>query len=255
MPESGFHRSREAPFGGSTVLKRRVGILVGHFGSGKTEIALNMALELATRRQGVVLVDLDIVKPYFRSRSAREFMAGRGVRVVAPDGELAHADLPIVVPEVLRVLQDPACRVLVDAGGDPVGARVLGSLADVMPRGETELLVVLNFRRPSTTSVDEAVAMVGAIEAASRLPAAGLISNTHLLGETTAEVVRRGLEMARETGERLGVPVVGVGCDEATAAALAGEDLGCPIVTLARLIAPPFEPYARRRVGPVFALN
>ncbi len=188
------------------MLERRIGILVGHFGSGKTEIALNLALQLATRRDDVVLVDLDVVKPYFRSRSAREFMAGRGVRVVAPDGELAHADLPIVLPEVRRVLQDPECRVLIDAGGDPVGARVLGSLADVVPVGETELLVVLNFRRPSTTSVDEAVAMVRAIEAASRLAVSGLISNTHLLGETTAEVVRRGLTLARETADRLGVP-------------------------------------------------
>ena len=237
------------------MLERRISILVGHFGSGKTEIALNLALQLATRRDDVVVVDLDVVKPYFRSRSAREFMAGRGVRVVAPDGELAHADLPIVLPEVRRVLQDPECRVLVDAGGDPVGARVLGSLADVVPSEEAELLVVLNFRRPSTTSVDEAVAMVRAIESAARLAVAGLFSNTHLLGETTAEVVRRGLAMARQTATLLGVPVVGVGCDEATAASLAGVELGCPVVTLARLIAPPFAPYARRRVGPVFALN
>jgi hypothetical protein len=237
------------------VLERRISILVGHFGSGKTEIALNLALRLAAQRDDVVLVDLDVVKPYFRSRSAREFMAGRGVRVVAPDGELAHADLPIVLPEVRRVIADPACRVLVDAGGDPVGARVLGSLADVVPADQAELLAVLNFRRPSTGSAAEAVAMVRAIEAASRLEVAGLISNTHLLGETTVEVVLRGLALAREAGERLGVPVVAVGADAATAAALEGEDLDCPIVTLARLIAPPFEPYARRRVGPVFALN
>ncbi len=237
------------------MLERRISILVGHFGSGKTEIALNLALQLATRRDDVVLVDLDVVKPYFRSRSAREFMAGRGVRVVAPTGELAHADLPIVLPEVRRVLQDPDCRVLVDAGGDPVGARALGSLADVVRADEAELLVVLNFRRPSTTSVDEAVAMVRAIEAASRLAVTGLISNTHLLGETTAEVVRRGLALARQTGERLGVPVVAVGCDEPTAASLGDGALGCPVVTLARLIAPPFASYARRRLGPVFALN
>ena len=237
------------------MLERRIGILVGHFGSGKTEIALNLALRLAAQRDDVVLVDLDVVKPYFRSRSAREFLAGRGVRVVAPDGELAHADLPIVLPEVRRVIADPGCRVVIDAGGDPVGARVLGSLADVMPADDAELLAVLNFRRPSTGSAAEAVAMIRAIEAASRLAVAGLISNTHLLGETTVEIVRRGLEFARETGERLGVPVVAVGADEATAAALAGDEFGCPVVTLARLIAPPFAPYARRRVGPVFALN
>jgi hypothetical protein len=228
------------------VLERRISILVGHFGSGKTEIALNLALQLATRRDGVVLVDLDVVKPYFRSRSAREFMAGRGVRVVAPDGELAHADLPIVLPEVRRVLQDPECRVLVDAGGDQVGARVLGSLADVVPAAETELLAVLNFRRPSTTSVDEAVSMVRAIESAARLAVAGLFSNTTCGGTGVG-------------GRRRRAPAIGSACRwcrlrRATAASLPVSSR-CPVVPLARLIAPPFASYARRRVGPVFALN
>jgi hypothetical protein len=97
--------------------------------------------------------------------------------------------------------------------------------------------------------------MVRSIEGSSRLAVTGLISNTHLLGETTAEVVRRGLALARQTGERLGAPVVAVGCDEATAASLGDGALGCQVVTLARLIAPPFASYARRRLGPVFALN
>jgi len=89
------------------VYERRITILVGHFGSGKTEIALNGALELASAGHSVTLADLDVVKPYFRSRAARAILDAAGIRLLAPSGEVAHADLPIIVPQVRAALRVP----------------------------------------------------------------------------------------------------------------------------------------------------
>ena len=236
---------------------RRVTVITGHFGSGKTEIAVNGALDLAAKGADVAIVDLDVVKPYFRTRSAREWLARAGVRLVAPEGENIHADLPIVVPEVRAILGDPSARVVVDAGGDDTGARVLGSLADVLPRGpDTEHLLVLNFRRPFTEGPDQAVAAAREIQAAARLPFTGIVSNTHLMGETTPEVVEAGYSMAEETGRALGLPVVAVVVAEETRPLVRDEAFRCRVVTIRRVLRPAFDATSRqRKTGPLFVLN
>jgi hypothetical protein len=237
-------------------LAARVVILVGHFGSGKSEIALNLAFSFAERGEEVSVVDLDVVKPYFRCRQAREELEANGIHLVAPEGELAHADLPIILPEIRHLVQHGTTKVLMDVGGDAVGTRALGSLADVVSVENTHNLLVLNFKRPYTETVDAAVEMVRAIETAGRLPVTGLVSNTHLLGETTPEIVLEGLRLAEETAKRVSLPVVAAGVDERTARALAGRELACPLIVLKRRITTPFEPTRQpRRVGRLFMLN
>ncbi len=234
----------------------RVTIVVGHFGSGKTEIAVNGAIRRAADGERVALVDLDVVKPYFRSRTTREHMRAHGVRVVAPEGEVEHADLPIVLPEVRRLLGEPGLAVIMDVGGDPVGTRALGSVSDAVPVPETEVLLVLNFRRPYTENVEDAATMVREIGRAARLPVTGLVSNTHLLDETTPDLVREGYSLAADTGRRLGIPVVAVCCDERLRPDLRDDEFACPLLALRRLIRPPFEqPRMAVKVGPLFALN
>jgi len=238
------------------VYERRITVLVGSFGSGKTEIALNGALALAAAGGPVTLADLDVVKPYFRSRAARAILDEAGIRLLAPSGEVTHADLPIVVPQVRAALRDPSCRVVVDVGGDDVGARVLGSLSDVMPVADAHVLVVLNFRRPSTPDAEKAVAMVRKIEVAARVKVTGLVSNTHLMRETTPRVVLEGHKLAVEAAEDLGIPVIAVTATSDVAADLAGEELGCPMVVLQRIVLPPFEqPPQTRTMGPLFVVN
>ena len=105
------------------LFRKRVTVLVGHFGSGKTEIALNGALELAAAGTPVTVVDLDVVKPYFRSRSARAILADAGVGLVVPTGENVYADLPIVMPQIRTVIRSSEDRVIVDVGGDDSGRR------------------------------------------------------------------------------------------------------------------------------------
>jgi hypothetical protein len=234
---------------------RRVTVFVGHFGSGKTEIALNGALDLARRGEEVTLADLDVVKPYFRSRSARNILAEAGVKLLAPEGENIHGDLPIIVPQIRSVLRDETRRVIMDVGGDGSGARVLGSLIDVIPVDETDCYVVLNFSRPSTPDVDGAVAMVEEIEMVSRVKVTGLVSNTHLMSETTAEVVLDGHHKAVETGRRLGIPLVAVAAQEGVAAG-AAETIDCPLIRLRRIVVPPHEQTIQQRTtGPLFVVN
>ncbi len=238
------------------VYSSRVTILVGHFGSGKTEIAINGAQALARSGRRVVLVDLDVVKPYFRSRSARAVLAAQGIEVVAPQGENTFADLPIIVPFIRTAVRDVARTVIVDVGGDPTGARALGSLADCIPEEGVETLAVVNFRRPLTATADDAVRMVRTIEAAARRRVTGLISNTHLLSGTTAEVVRQGWELAKQAGAALALPVRAVMVDERLAGQFVGAALGAELVLLRRVVRPPFEVPARQRtMGPLFVVN
>jgi hypothetical protein len=226
-------------------LSRPVLILVGHFGSGKTEIAVNLALALAAAPPGaeappapVNLVDLDLVKPYFRCRLARDAVTPRGVRLVAPDGELSYADLPILLPEIAGLLGQPGQRSVLDVGGDDSGARVLGALGDAIPADRHELLLVVNARRPSTYDLESTLQVLGEIEGAARLRVTGLISNTHLMGETTAAEVAEGLALCRAVAERSGRPVR-FACAEAPLAATLPE-LGVPLLPLRRYILPPF---------------
>jgi hypothetical protein len=239
------------------LFQRRVTFLVGHFGSGKTEIALNGALGLAAHGAAVTLADLDVVKPYFRSRAARNLLAEAGIELLVPEGENIFADLPIIVPQIRGALGRTGTKVIFDVGGDDTGARVLGSLADVVPHDETDCLLVLNFRRPATGDPDEAVAMVRRIEAVARIQVNGLISNTHLMDETTDEVILEGHRMAVETGRNLDIPVVAVAVPEGSLNDFDLTQLDCELIQLQRLLKPPFafSTPGRRAIGPLFVLN
>jgi hypothetical protein len=238
------------------VYRKRVTVFVGHFGSGKTEIALNGALDLAAAGERVVVADLDVVKPYFRSRSARAILSDAGIELLAPTGANIHSDLPIIVPQIRSRLRDSNRRLIMDVGGDDIGARVLGSLADVVPLDDTDCLLVLNFRRPSTPDPGAALLMVREIESVGRVPVSGLISNTHLMDETTLEVVLEGYHQAVETARLAGVPLVAVTVTQELAMVLRGENLECPVVAMRRIVKPPFaQSHERRTVGPLFVVN
>jgi hypothetical protein len=247
---------RRGTVGGGALFAKRVSLIVGHFGSGKTEIAVNAALSLAEAGTAVALVDLDVVKPYFRSRSARSLLAEAGVELVAPTGDHFYADLPIIVPRVRSLLREQRVRVILDVGGDDTGARVVGSIADLVRPEETDCLLVLNFRRPFTPDPEHAVEMARQIEAVSRVSLTGVISNTHLMGETSADVVVRGYELALEAGRRLGLPVVGVTVAAELADGRGLERLDCPLLRLRRLVRPPHELTPQvRATGPLFVLS
>ena len=132
-----------------------VTVFYGLYGSGKSEISINYALRLASEGRAVTIVDLDAVTPYFRVRDAREHLLAQGVNVVAPKESVRHADLPVLPEGVRRVLLQGDRDVVVDVGGDPTGARVLGGLKDALRPGARGWFVV-NALRPFSRTLDEA---------------------------------------------------------------------------------------------------
>jgi len=127
----------------------RILLFVGNYGSGKTEVSVSLAIRLAKDHR-VAVADLDVVNPYFRCREARGEMESRGIRVINPEGEYRAADLPIILPEIRGAVQAGEEFLIMDVGGDDVGARVLGSLADVFCGRAYAMLQVVNAKRPFT---------------------------------------------------------------------------------------------------------
>ncbi len=218
-------------------------VLVGNFGSGKSEIAINLALGFAARGQVVSLVDLDVVKPYFRCRAAREQVEARGVRLVVPGGDRFYADLPIIVPEVKGALARSHAaneRVVVDAGGDDTGARALGSMVDAIDPERAEMLFVVNTRRPFAEDQTALVRMLRDVEGAARRPVTGLVANTHLIEETTPEVVHEGLAATAALAAATGIPVRF--CAILKRLASGACDAAVPVLPIERYLLPPEAP-------------
>ena len=220
--------------------EQRVVLIVGNYGSGKTEVAVNLAIRLSEQRS-VSIADLDIVNPYFRCREARSEMEGFGIRVINPEGEYQAADLPIILPELRGAVQKGDGTLIFDVGGDDVGARVLGSLADVFTARPYTMLQVLNTKRPFTDTVEGCLKIGREIEAASRLRITGLVSNTHLLEETDTPTILEGLRLAREVGKTAELPVSFMTANEDLRGGFDTEEAGCPILWIKRRMLPPWK--------------
>jgi hypothetical protein len=218
----------------------RIRIFVGHFGSGKSEIAVNEALAATKGGLRTTLVDLDVVKPYFRCRLVRETLSDEGVELIAPEGDRFYADLPIILPEIKGAIKDPARLVCLDSGGDDTGARVLGSFADVLSEAGYEMNLVVNMRRPFTDGLDSMVRMVERIRGAARLAVTGIISNTHLMDHTTPEIINQGYVEAKKLSEHLSIPLRYVVVERRMTGSLDPSEFACPIRPIERYILPPF---------------
>lgn len=215
--------------------------IAGNYGSGKTELSVNLALHLAAAGRRVQIADLDIVNPYFRCREARAPMERRGIRVVVPPGAQAFADLPIVLPEIRGMLRPPRGTVSIfDVGGDDVGARALASLRPGLAEGAYEFWQVINARRPFTDSVAGCVAMRRSIEAASRWNVTGLVVNTHLIDDTTVDVVMDGWRLAAAVRSETGLPIRLVAVMDLLANVLDSDAIDAPILHMRRHMLPPW---------------
>ena len=185
----------------------RLTVIVGHGGSGKTELAVNMAVALARAGERTALADLDIVNPYFRSREQRALFDSMGIRFVASSQSLVDADVPALPAELNTLLQDKTIRSILDIGGD-LGARVLARYRHQITAQSHRVLLVLNARRPQTDTPEKAVTSLRRIEDTMGLPVDGIVNNTHLCGETTASDVLRGADLADAVANMTGIPVV-----------------------------------------------
>ena len=186
----------------------RLLIVTGHFGTGKTEFSVNLALALARAGEKVMMADLDIVNPYFRSRERREVLEAAGVRLITSSQDSENADMPSLPAEILTVLEDRSYRGLLDIGGDPDGARVLARYQPKITAEDYQLLFVSNANRPEVRRAEDAISYLRCIEEVTGLTCGGIVNNTHLCGETTAEEVLRGAELARAISEKTSIPVL-----------------------------------------------
>lgn len=186
---------------------KRMQIVTGHYGSGKTEYAVNLALKLAEERKDVTLADLDIVNPYFRSYEQTKVLEDAGVRVIVTSCGGA-ADIPALNPAVMSVFQQEKWTGVLDIGGDPIGARVLARFAPQLKPAEFDLLFVLNANRPETNTVETALQYMRGIEAECLQKVTGIVNNTHLCRETTPEEILKGARLAQDLSERTGLPIV-----------------------------------------------
>jgi len=218
----------------------QIEIYTGHFGSGKTEVVLNRALAYAGQGETVHLVDLDIVKPYFRSREVRHFLKQSGINLITPGGELENADLPVISPKVLGTLTSAQGRILLDVGGDPLGTKALGAFAQLLGRQGYDMFFVLNPYRPFTQDVTMVTKMFHDIETASRLKVSGIVSNPNLGRGTLLEDLRLGLPLVQKMAEALGLPISFTAITEKYAKQLANEIEG-PIQVVKNFLLPPWE--------------
>lgn len=188
---------------------KRITLLCGHYGSGKTNVAVNLALALRRVYDRVAVADLDIVNPYFRSKDSRERFESEGIRLICSEYANTNVDIPALPQDMYAVTDDRALRVVIDVGGDDRGALALGRISgSILEENNYEMLAVINASRPLTRTAEDTVEVLREIEAAGGIPFTGLINNTNLGRETTAELVLNSVPYAESVSKLMGIPVV-----------------------------------------------
>ena len=215
----------------------RFTVLTGNYGSGKTELALNLALRFAGQGEKTTLVDLDIVNPYFRSGEKAAEMEAAGIRMLMPTFALTTVDIPALPAEIQSVFETPGDRVLFDVGGDDTGAAALGRYAPSFARfrEDTVSILVVNCMRPLTENVADILDLAARIGQRGRLGIDWIINNTNLADRTEPAMVENGEKIALACAEKLGARrVLTAGLPEI----LAQCHLVTPILEMKRYMVP-----------------
>ena len=188
---------------------KRITLFAGHYGSGKTNIAVNYALHLAGKGLPVTVADLDIVNPYFRTKDSEREFAEAGVELICSGYANSNVDLPALPQGIYSVLDRPDRYAILDIGGDDRGAYALGRIADgIKQENNYEMLFVANFYRPLTRTPEEALEVMREIELAGQICFTGIINNSNIGEETTPDDVLRTADKAAELSKLSGLPVV-----------------------------------------------
>ncbi|MBQ6476018.1 MAG: hypothetical protein IJJ34_07400 [Clostridia bacterium] len=187
---------------------KRVTLFAGHYGSGKTNIAVNYALHLRKQGLPVIIADLDIVNPYFRTKDSAKELEEAGIEVIASPYANSNLDIPALPEKMYRVCRDHSVYAVIDVGGDDQGAVALGRYTpEILEEGNYEMIFVANAFRPLTRKPEEALEVMREIEAAGGIPFTAIVNNANLGEETSAEDVLRGEAFCRELSRLSGLPV------------------------------------------------
>ncbi len=186
---------------------KRITVITGHFGSGKTEFALNYAFALKELGLDVIIIDFDIVNPYFRTKDAEQFLLNQKIDVISPEFANLNIENPYLPPEILRAFDDKSKYIVFDVGGDEDGATPLGVYNEHFLKEEYDMFFVLNERRLLTQSVDDALQIYNEIKYVSRLDFTGIVNNTHLMQYTNKEILLEGQKLAEKFSVKTNIPV------------------------------------------------
>jgi len=211
---------------------------LGPLGTGKTEIAISYSLASLAAGRPTCLIDFDVVTPYFRVGNYRDQLASRGLHVIAAPGSLVGFETPALSPEIAGALHDPDLHVVLDIGGDPEGARLLGTYAPAISARGADLWLVANPFRPDVSARD-LVQQRRLIEDTSGLPITGLVANPHLGPLTDRSHLASGLEALTKTAERLRLPIAFLAAAEGSIAHL--PEIDVPLLPLHLCVRLPWE--------------
>ena len=190
-------------------MNKRVLLLCGHYGSGKTNIAVNLAKAIKREYPTITLADLDIVNPYFRSKDSAAELEEAGIRLICSNYANSNVDIPALPPDLYALTDDRRMRAIIDVGGDDRGALVLGRLApSILEENDYEMLMVINCYRPLTRDVASTIEVMREIEYAGGIRFTALVNNSNLGTETTAEDVLASMQYANEVAAMSGLPLV-----------------------------------------------
>lgn len=194
---------------------KRIILFAGHYGSGKTNIAVNYAIRLKEKGFHVLIADLDIVNPYFRTKDSQKELSEKGIELICSDFANTNLDIPSLPKEMYRVVNDKRYRAVMDIGGDDAGAIALGRFAQSINEEDNyEMIFVANFFRPLTRSAEEAYEVMKEIEAAASIKFTSIVNNSNLGVITSAEDIASTFGEAEKLSALSGLPILFVSCEK-----------------------------------------
>ena len=188
---------------------KRLTLLCGHYGSGKTNVAVNLAIHLKKQYNDLVVADLDIVNPYFRTKDSIEDFTKYGIELICSEYANTNVDIPALPADMYRLTTDKSLAAVIDVGGDDRGAYALGRLVpEIKAEDNFDMLMVINGYRPLTRDAESTIEVMREIETACKLKFTGLVNNSNIGEETTAEDVIKSVNYANEVSKQSGLPIV-----------------------------------------------
>ena len=187
---------------------KRITLLCGHYGSGKTNVAINMAFLLKECYNNVAIADLDIVNPYFRTKDSREELEQKEIKLICSEYAGTNVDIPALPAEIYSLTDNKDIKAIIDVGGDDRGALALGRISPaILEENDYECLLVINKFRPLTPDAESTVEVMREIEIAGKIKFTGIVNNSNLGEETTADDVLSSVSYANEVAAVTGLPI------------------------------------------------
>ena len=188
---------------------KRVTLFAGHYGSGKTNIAVNYALWLKSQGKDVIIADMDIVNPYFRTKDSIDVLENNGIELISPEFANSNVDLPALPQEMYRVVQDRSKYAVLDIGGDDRGAYALGRYTpSILEENDYEMVFVVNFYRPLTTTPEEALEVMQEVSLAAGIKFTAIVNNSNVGWETTADDILATTKKVEQLSKLSGLPIL-----------------------------------------------